>query len=142
MSSTNQNLLERIHQAEAFIMKAGEILYSLQIELTPKTEKAPATPQPTPAAPSNASPMQLANQATQDRQKRGIDDIRLSFPEEIASKLDFQLREQGKIVMIKPKVFLGPEAFRVTIDTVQSLGGTYVSAGRESHFRVPIKQDA
>jgi len=67
--------------------------------------------------------------------KRSLDDIRMSFPEELESRLDFE--EKGDYIIIKPKMFLGSENFAKIASAVRGMGGEYISAGKESHFRVP-----
>ena len=65
-------------------------------------------------------------------------DVLSKFPAEIGTKLTTE--KKGDYWIIKPKTFLQPEDFRIAIDTVQSLDGEYISAGKESHFRVPIRR--
>src|SRR4030067_1950766 len=60
-----------------------------------------------------------------------------AFPEELANMLTATI--DGNRWVLKPKQFLGDESFRRVLDTVQSLGGRYVSAGKQSHFEVPRK---
>jgi len=43
-------------------------------------------------------------------------------------------------VIIKPRQFLGSENFAKIASTVRGIGGEYISAGKESHFRVPRKR--
>jgi hypothetical protein len=66
-----------------------------------------------------------------------VDDVRLAFPEDLEALLSFQ--EQTDYVMVKPKQFLGSENFAKIASTVRGLGGEYISAGKDSHFRVPKK---
>jgi hypothetical protein len=70
--------------------------------------------------------------------QRSLDDIRMSFPEELESRLDFE--EKGDYIIIKPKMFLGSENFAKIASAVRGMGGEYISAGKESHFRVPKKR--
>lgn len=69
--------------------------------------------------------------------KKAVDDIRLAFPENLEVLLSFQ--EKSDYIMVKPKQFLGSENFAKIASTVRGLGGEYISAGKESHFRVPKK---
>ena len=59
----------------------------------------------------------------------------MSFPEELESRLNFD--EKGDFIIIKPKQFLGSENFAKIASAVRGMGGEYISAGKESHFRVP-----
>ena len=66
-----------------------------------------------------------------------MDDVRLAFPEDLEALLSFQ--EKGDYVMVKPRQFLGSENFAKVASAVRGLGGEYISAGKDSHFRVPKK---
>lgn len=46
---------------------------------------------------------------------------------------------QGEYVTLKPRQFLGSEAFAKIASAVKAAGGEYVSAGRDSHFRILSK---
>lgn len=69
---------------------------------------------------------------------RTLDDIRMSFPEELETRLSFE--EKGDYIIIKPKQFLGSENFAKIASAVRGMGGEYISAGKDSHFRVPKKK--
>jgi hypothetical protein len=68
-------------------------------------------------------------------QNRAVEDVRLAFPEDLEALLSFQ--EKTDYIMVKPKQFLGSENFAKIASTVRGLGGEYISAGKNSHFRVP-----
>ena len=70
--------------------------------------------------------------------QRSLDDIRMSFPEELEARLSFE--EKGDYIVIKPKQFLGSENFAKIASAVRGMGGEYISAGKDSHFRVPNKK--
>ncbi len=70
--------------------------------------------------------------------QRSLDEIRMSFPEELEARLSFE--EKGDYMIIKPKQFLGSENFAKIASAVRGMGGEYISAGKESHFRVPKKK--
>ena len=87
---------------------------------------APAPrPAPTPAAPATVK-------------SQNVEDIRMMFPEDLDTMLAFE--DKGEYVMIKPKQFLGSENFAKIASTVRGIGGEYISAGRDSHFRVYKKK--
>ena len=56
------------------------------------------------------------------------------FSQELALLLNFE--DQGDWVKISPKKFLTGEAFPKIATIVRELGGEYISAGRNSHFKV------
>ncbi|MGD0996002.1 MAG: hypothetical protein ABR909_10830 [Candidatus Bathyarchaeia archaeon] len=70
--------------------------------------------------------------------QRSLDEIRMSFPEELEARLSFE--EKGDYMIIKPKQFLGSENFAKIASAVRGMGGEYISAGKDSHFRVPKKK--
>ena len=66
---------------------------------------------------------------------RDINDVKQAFSSELAGMLLFE--ENGKFVIVKPRRFLGSDNFAKIASIVRDLGGDYVSAGRNSHFKVP-----
>jgi hypothetical protein len=70
--------------------------------------------------------------------KKSIEDIRTAFPQDLEHLLSFE--EKDDYIMIKPRQFLGSENFAKIASAVRGLGGEYISAGRDSHFRVPKKK--
>jgi len=65
-----------------------------------------------------------------------VKQVEALFPEALRSLLLFE--QQGDYVIIKPRQFLGTENFSDIARIVQGNKGDYVSAGKESHFRIPI----
>ena len=49
---------------------------------------------------------------------------------------------EGDKIVIRPKHFLGADTFAKVAEIVRNNGGEYVSAGKASHFVVPIKKPA
>ena len=115
-----------------------------QITSKPDVSSAPkvASPAPRPSAPASASrpatqtPPPAAAPATAKAQN--MEDIHMMFPENLDTMLAFE--DKGDYVMIKPKGFLGSENFAKIASTVRGIGGEYISAGRDSHFRVYKKK--
>ena len=68
-----------------------------------------------------------------------VDRIRNGFPDDLQKLLDFY--EKGNYVIAKPKRYLATE-FSAVADIVKELGGDYISAGKESHFRIPKPENA
>ncbi|MFX0212354.1 MAG: hypothetical protein ACFFDT_40650 [Candidatus Hodarchaeota archaeon] len=71
-------------------------------------------------------------------QQEIIDDVKMMFPEELKKLLSFE--EGEDYIIIRPRQFLGSENFASIASTVRDMGGDYISAGKESHFRVPRKK--
>jgi len=63
-----------------------------------------------------------------------LDEIKARFPKELGDMLIFS--ERDDVIIIKPRQFLGPESFAKIASIIRSLGGDYVSAGRDSHFKI------
>jgi hypothetical protein len=59
-------------------------------------------------------------------------DAEALFSRDLADLLDFEEREDG--VIIRPRKFLGSENFAKIAKIVKDNGGSYVSAGKDSHF--------
>lgn len=66
-----------------------------------------------------------------------ITDIELQFTEQQAKQLNFEQKEKKWI--IKPKFHLESQDFAEIAAKIRTLGGQYVSAGKDSHFEVNIK---
>ena len=70
--------------------------------------------------------------------KRDINGVKQAFSSELAGMLLFEERET--FIIVKPRRFLGSDNFAKIASIVRDLGGEYVSAGKNSHFKVS-KQD-
>ena len=69
--------------------------------------------------------------------KNKIKDVKQAFSSELTGMLLFE--ETGKFVIVKPRRFLGSDNFAKIAAVVRDLGGEYVSAGRNSHFKIVKK---
>jgi hypothetical protein len=83
---------------------------------------------------SAAAPAVSAAPATASEKKRGINEVKQAFSSELAGMLLFE--ESGSFVIVKPRRFLGSDNFAKIASIVRELGGEYVSAGRNSHFKI------
>jgi hypothetical protein len=63
-----------------------------------------------------------------------IEQVKSNFPKKLADLLSFEIKEDCAI--IKPKQFLGSGKFAQIAAIVRNLGGDYISAGKESHFKI------
>jgi len=77
-----------------------------------------------------ASPQAVAPAET----ARTVENVRELFPKDLEKMLTFE--EKENYIMIKPRQFLGSENFAKIASIVRDAGGEYISAGKESHFRV------
>jgi hypothetical protein len=62
-------------------------------------------------------------------------EIEQCFPMELAEFLNFE--DKGTHIEISPKQFLGSDNFARVLTIVKELQGEYVSAGKNSHFKIP-----
>ena len=69
--------------------------------------------------------------------KHSIKDVKQAFSSELAGMLLFE--ESGNFIIMKPRRFLGSNNFAKIASVVRDLGGEYVSAGRNSHFKITKK---
>jgi hypothetical protein len=122
---TTEELAQRIDQLLVILKDIEEDLADISNHL--KVAESP-TPKVAPAVtvPSTPSP---------SIKMRSVADVRTMFTEELENMLFFE--ETGKFIIIKPRQYLGSENFAKIASTVRSAGGEYISAGKESHFRVP-----
>jgi hypothetical protein len=114
---------DRLRTLENLLQRLTEVLIAAPTkpptQPSTQTPKPASTPQPQPA--STAKPH-----------------ISEAFNPALAKLLTFT--QEGNYWIIRGKEFLQPEPFRETLDTVQTLGGEYVSAGKNSHFKVPLEK--
>ncbi|MBS7616562.1 hypothetical protein KEJ45_05135 [Candidatus Bathyarchaeota archaeon] len=89
------------------------------------------------AAPPQTAPTP-SREAPEEEKRIGIEDVKMMFPEELENLLNFE--DKGDYVMIKPRQYLGAENFAKIAQIARGAGGDYVSAGKDSHFRVPKKR--
>ncbi len=135
MSTEKEKLIELVGKVEELTIKLVKVSEEL---------KSVSTSLKSLAAGQNSHPVSLTQTAppptapTTGQKLRTLDDIRMSFPEELESLLGFE--EKGDFIIIKLMGFLGSEKFAKIASAVRGMGGEYISAGKESHFRVPKKK--
>ena len=66
---------------------------------------------------------------------RSVEGVRGAFSSDLEKMLIFE--EAGDHIMIKTRRFLDSDNFAKIASIVRSLGGEYISAGKDSHFKVP-----
>jgi len=65
-----------------------------------------------------------------------IENIQDMFPPDLANLLYFE--DAGEHIIVKPRQYLGSDNFRRVASIIRDrLSGEYISAGKDSHFRVP-----
>ena len=121
-------LVERIDELLVVLSRVSEDLRAVSTSI-----KAVAVPQGAQSA--LQAPAQVSHEI---HAKNPLEDARMAFPEDLEHMLTFE--DKGEYIMIKPKQFLGSENFAKIASAVRGMGGEYISAGRDSHFRVYKKQ--
>ena len=135
MSIEKEKLIELANKVEELTIKLAKVSEELKsVSTSLKSLVTGQINQPMPPAQAVQTP---TSQAT-GQKVRTLDEIRMSFPEELESLLGFE--EKGDYIIIKLMGFLGSEKFAKIASAVRGMGGEYISAGKESHFRVPKKK--
>ena len=134
MSSEKEKLNELVGKVDELAITLGKVSEELRSVST--SLKSLATGQITQPSTPQAAQAPVAREA--GLKQRSIDEIRMSFPEELENRLGFEEKED--YIIIKPKQFLGSENFAKIASAVRGMGGEYISAGKDSHFRVPKKK--
>jgi len=105
---------------------------------TPKPTNLKPTYTPQPATTTNQTTTVTDSLVQPEAKLRSLDDVRMSFPEELEAKLVFE--DKDDYIAIKPKQFLGSDNFAKIASASRGMGGEYISAGKDSHFRIPKKK--
>ena len=121
---TIDRLIERVDELLLVLKKISEDLHSIS-----GSAKSIAVSQITQPMPQNIG----VSHETPGKRTR-LEDVRMAFPEELENLLSFE--DKSDYVVIKPRQFLGSENFAKIASAVRGLGGEYISAGKDSHFRV------
>jgi len=124
-----ENLLERIDEILLVLKGISDDLRVVSGSLKSMAVGQITHPSQQPSTPSGHE--------GHERQK-SVEDIRMSFPPELENLLNIE--ERNEYIIIKPRQFLGSENFAKIASAVRGMGGEYISAGKDSHFRVPKKK--
>jgi len=115
-----EEVLQRIDQLLVILKDISQDLVDIS-----KSLKATGVPSPVTAPAPAPAPAE---------RMRSVKDIRTLFPKELEDMLNFD--ETPQYIIIKPRQYLGSENFAKIASIVRGTGGEYISAGKESHFRV------
>jgi hypothetical protein len=131
MSAEKESLERLVERVDELLVVLGKISEDLRtVSASIKSMAVSQITQPAPQAPAPVS-------HEVHEKKKSVDDVRLAFPEDLEALLSFQ--EKDDYIMVKPRQFLGSENFAKIASAVRGMGGEYISAGKDSHFRVPKK---
>lgn len=124
MSEKKPSVEEVMQKIDQLLVVLKEI--SQDLTEVSRTLKAAGIPPPT-TAPARA--------AASAEPRSPIQGVKALFPKELEDMLFFE--DKGEYIEIKPRRFLGSENFAKIASVIHSAGGEYISAGRDSHFKVP-----
>jgi hypothetical protein len=131
MSAEKENLERLVERIDELLVVLNRISEDLRtVSASVKSMAVSQITQPSPQTPAPVS-------HEIHEKKKSIDDIRVVFPEDLEALLSFE--EKSDYIMVKPRQFLGSENFAKIASAVRGMGGEYISAGKDSHFRVPKK---
>jgi hypothetical protein len=122
---TNEEVLQRIDQVLVILKDILQDLSDIS-----RTLKATV-----PTQPSATAPVSTPMPAVPTGALRSAKDVQTMFPTELEDMLNFT--ETPQYIIIKPRRFLGSDNFAKIAAIVRTNGGEYISAGKESHFRIP-----
>ncbi|MEM3554068.1 MAG: hypothetical protein QW658_03835 [Candidatus Bathyarchaeia archaeon] len=130
-----QKLAEKVDELLVILNNIAEDLRIVSASLRSIAVSQLAQPQPTPAAPAIPTP---APEKPEAEKPLGIDDVKMMFPEDLEGLLNFE--DKGEYIKITPRQYLGAENFAKIAQIARGAGGDYISAGKDSHFRIPKKR--
>jgi hypothetical protein len=122
-----EKLVERIDELLVVLSRISEDLRSMSESIKSALGSQAAQP----------APQTLMAVSHKIHENKSVEDVRVAFPEDLENLLSFQ--EKDDYIMVKPRQFLGSENFAKIASAVRGMGGEYISAGKDSHFRVPKK---
>jgi hypothetical protein len=133
MSADKQKIAELLQKVEELTVQLNSISVELRsVSASLKSLAVGQITQPSAAQTPRQPVPQLPGK------ERSVEDMRMSFPEELETRLGFE--DKGDFIIIKPKQFLGSDNFAKIASAIRGMGGEYISAGKDSHFRVPKKK--
>jgi hypothetical protein len=135
MSTDKEKLDQLIERIDEILLVLNQI--SEDLRTVSGSIKSLAVGQIT-SQPAYQTPPAASREAPKKSSSSSLEDVRMIFPQELDSLLSFE--EKSDYIVIKPKQFLGSENFAKIASTVRGIGGEYISAGRDSHFRVYKKK--
>jgi hypothetical protein len=125
-----ENLLERVDEILLRLKGISDDLRNVSASLKSMAVSQithPVQPSQTPGA-----------QSGYERGQKTVEDVRTSFSPDLENLLNIE--ERNDYIIIKPRQFLGSENFAKIASAVRGMSGEYISAGKDSHFRVPKKK--
>jgi len=138
LKSVNPNMSEEKERIEKLAEKVDELLVVLSsiaedLRMVSASLKSIAVSRIAPQTPATTAP-----ETPQAEKPLDIDDVKMMFPEDLEGLLNFE--DKGEYIKITPRQYLGAENFAKIAQIARGAGGDYISAGRDSHFRIPKRR--
>jgi len=124
-NAQNAHHLDRIATALEGIAK--NYVVGIPSKTPTPIEKKPEVPSPAP------KPAPMPTPATTS----ALEKVKSSFTQDLIDMLNFEEKEDS--IIIKPRRFLGSDNFAKIAAIVRNIGGEYISAGKDSCFKVQKK---
>jgi len=130
-----------IEVSEKHVKKMEEIAVLLGLiagDLKEICEELKAAASATSPKPREAEVEVKAEQKIEVQEETGpltLGRVQSMFPENLLSKLYFE--DAGDSIIIRPRSYLGDEFREVAEIACDQLGGAYIGAGKNSHFKIP-----
>ena len=132
--SERKSIEEILRRLDESLIILRDVLGDLE-EVSKSLHSNEPTSLPSMPAPSLSPSKMPPVTPTAAYRKRSIDDVKMMFPQELEGLLTFA--DKGDHVIIKPQRYLGSENFAKIASIIRGAGGEYISAGKDSHFRIP-----
>ena len=134
--SEKQNVEEILRRLDEILPVLKSVLGDLQEISKSLRSISPMPNLSTPISQQSSMPVAPKMSATASAgRSRGVQDVRMMFPQELEDLMNFT--EKDDYIMIKPRQYLGSENFARIASIIRGAGGQYISAGKDSHFRIP-----
>jgi len=131
---TEYPLFKKLDALTAEAKRVADALGKIVEYLAPAKGSVEKTvPKETPKPAEKPTPAPVA-QPVQEQKASKLEEVKMAFPEDLEALLYFE--EKDGYIILKPRQFLGSENFAKIASAVRGLGGEYISAGKDSHFRV------
>ena len=129
---------KHVKKMEEIAVLLGLIAGDLK-EICEELKAAASVPKPREAeAEAKAEPLKIEVQ--EEAGPLTLGRVQEMFPENLLSKLYFE--DTGDSIIIRPRSYLGDEFREVARIACDQLGGVYIGAGKNSHFKIPKEKTA
>ena len=85
--------------------------------------------------PKCGATLTVATKPEEPKKPLSIEDVKILFPAELEELLTFE--EKEGYIIVRPRKFLESDNFAKIAHIIRAQKGEYISAGKESHFKIP-----